>query len=145
MMAGQILILVELWIVGLAILLLLFITFIKHRVPFHRWVKSRVVKVTEHYKGYDIVNYVLYEKPIYCFRYSKAEFSDYERKDGEKSYGDKQRTSNNFSFYADCVNHIKIRREYQEEYFKLRNTKPDIKIVYDESENEKGKHKCLKI
>lgn len=139
MMIGQVLILFELWILIFAILLLLFITFIKPRVPFHRWVKSRVVKVTEHYKGYDIVNYVLYEKPIYWFRYSKAEFGDYERKDGEKGWNGKQRISNNFSSYDDCVNHIKIRREYQEEYFNLRNLKPDIKIVYDESKNEKGK------
>ena len=139
MMIGQVLILFELWILIFAILVLIFVGFIKPRVPFHRWVKSRVVKVTEHYKGYDIVNYVLYEKPIYWFRYSKAEFGDYERKDGEKGWNGKQRISNNFSSYDDCVNHIKIRREYQEEYFNLRNLKPDIKIVYDESKNEKGK------
>lgn len=138
-MIGITLIQFEIGLVAFAILWLLFLLFIKDRIPFHRWVKYRIVKVTDHYERYDIVNYVLYEKPIYWFRYSKSKFSDYERKDGEKGWNGKQRTSNNFSSYDDCVNHIKIRREYQEEYFKLRNTKPDIKVVYDDSKNEKGK------
>lgn len=131
----------EIGLVAFAVLWLLFLLLLKDKIPFHRWVKSRVVKITDHYEKYDRVNYELHEKPIYLFWYSKAKFCDYERKDGEKGWDSKQRTGNDFSSYDDCLKHINVRREYKEYWFNEKNRKPDIEIVFDEVENKK-KESC---
>ena len=122
-------------IVGFAILWLLFLLLLKDKIPFHRWVKSRVVKITDHYAIYDSVHYELYERLIYWPWYVKAKVCDYERKDGERM------TRNMFSEYEDCLKHINVRREYKEYWFNEKNRKPDIEIVFDEVENKK-KESC---
>ena len=126
-------------LVGFAILWLLFLLLLKDKIPSHRWVKSRVVKITDHYEKYDSVHYELYERSIYWPWYVKAKFCDYERKDGEKGIYGKQMTRNHFSEYEDCLKHINIRRKYKEYWFNENNRKPDTEIVYDEEENKKRK------